>query len=189
MPPIDAENGSETMNVMFNRSLNTIYLDMDGVLADFDKFVLEKMGRTFPHQTGPVGDREMWDFLMKVPNLYYQLEPTPYAMELWEFANHLCPRVELLTAIPRRTTMQEAEEDKRRWVKKYLGEDVVVNFGPYSRDKWKHATPGDILVDDRTDNIQDWINKGFGLGIHHVIDEYYQTAQRLSFLVNEDRLR
>lgn len=49
-------------------------------------------------------------------------------MELWEFANHLCPRVELLTAIPRRTTMPEAEEDKRRWVKKYLGEDVVVNF-------------------------------------------------------------
>lgn len=154
----------------FDPKVNTIHVDMDGVVADFDAYVMEKMGRTFDHQAGPVGDKEMWKFLESIPNLYFLLPPMPYAKELWEFVHSVgCP-VKILTAIPRRTTMPSAEADKRAWFVKHkdiFGENVDVNIGPFSRDKFKHAKPGDILIDDRLDNISAWGTKGQGVGVYH----------------------
>lgn len=153
----------------FDPKVNRIHIDMDGVLADFDKFVFDNMGRTFDHQSGP-SDTVMWDFLKTVEDMYYILPPTPYAKELWDAASSVgCP-VKVLTAIPRRTSMPQAEEQKRRWFVKHsdlFGENVDVNIGPFSRDKWKHAIPGDILIDDRIDNINDWASKGGGVAIYH----------------------
>jgi hypothetical protein len=109
----------------------------------------------------------MWATLAKVERLYFQLEPMPQARELWELAHSLGAKVEVLTAIPRRTTIPTAEQDKREWIAKYFGTATPVRIGPYSRDKWKHATPADVLVDDRHDNITDWINKAQGIGIFY----------------------
>lgn len=172
------------MVIIFDPTKNKIELDMDGVLADFDKFVLDNMGRTFNHSDGPP-DKEMWDFLASVDQMYLQLEPTPYCFELVDLARSLCSRVEILTAIPRRAAMASAESDKREWVSKYLGNDIHVKIGPYSRDKWKHANPGDILVDDRQDNIQQWINQGSGIGIFHEYENYPRTAERLKAMATE----
>jgi beta-phosphoglucomutase-like phosphatase (HAD superfamily) len=120
----------------FDRRVNKIFCDMDGVVADFDAFLMKYMGRTFPHMTGPA-DREMWKFLEGVKNLYYQLELTPYAKQLLDAILEVgCP-VAMLTAIPRRSTIPEAEEDKRRWMKDKLPEyDIPVLIGPFSRDKY-----------------------------------------------------
>ena len=173
------------MERIFSPSRNTVFLDMDGVVADFDRFVLEKMGRTFNHISGPAGDSEMWDFLQKVDHLYLQLEPTSYAFELWELVNKHAQNVEFLTAIPRRTSMPDAESDKRAWIAKYFGSDVKVRIGPYSADKWKHAKVGDILIDDRRDNIASWIDKGNGFGILHEYTDYPRTVQRFTALMTE----
>ena len=164
-------------SVLFNPLVNTIFVDMDGVVADFDAFVLREMGRTFDHASGPQEDKEMWDFLSKVPHLYAQLEPTPYAFDLWHLVNTVGAKVEFLTAIPRRTTMPDAETDKRAWVARYFGEHVPVRIGPYSRDKWKHAARNDILIDDRQDNIQDWTVKGEGIGILHIYENFSNTER------------
>ena len=40
-------------------------------------------------------------------------------------------------------------------------------FGPYSKDKHQHCEPGDILIDDRSSNIEEWRAVG-GIAIHHV---------------------
>jgi 5'(3')-deoxyribonucleotidase len=72
--------------------------------------------------------------------------------------------VEFLTALPSKTTMPEAEDDKTRWIKKYFP-TYKVNFGPFSTDKWKWCKPGDILIDDRVSNIEDWYEKGNGIAI------------------------
>lgn len=169
----------------FDPKSNTIHVDLDGVLADFDKFVLQNVGRTFTHNVGPAGDKEMWTFLQNVPNLYFKLELTPYAKEMWELVNSFGANVEILTAIPRRTSMPTAEQDKRDWVAKHFGHDVHVKIGPFSRDKWKHAKPGDILIDDRPDNIREWINNGFGIGIFHEYNDYPKTAERIKLMVTE----
>lgn len=164
---------------MFDKTSNTIHMDLDGVLADFDKFVLDNMGRTFEHQSGPA-DKQMWDFLASVDNLYFKLEPTPYALELWDLVKSTGANIEVLTAIPRRTSMPSAQQDKIDWVTKYFGEGINVKIGPFSRDKWKHAKPNDILIDDRTDNIEDWSTKGKGIGILHIYNDFEDTKLKLS---------
>ena len=165
-------------NKKFDRFKNTIYLDLDGVLADFDKFVLTHLGRTFDHKSGPQ-DKEMWDYLKSVPNFYLQLEPTPYAQDLVELSYQNSADVQVLTAIPRRASIPSAEQDKIDWVKKvFHSMNLKVNIGPYSADKWKHAKPGDILIDDRIDNIQDWVTKGQGVGILHKYGDYQDTKNK-----------
>jgi hypothetical protein len=163
----------------FNTKVNIIYLDLDGVLADFDAFLMQEMGRTFPHSVGPVGDKEMWNFLMTIPELYFRLPPTECCFELWNLAHQLSERVEILTALPRRSTIPTAENDKLRWVEKYFGSQAIVNFGPHSRDKWKHAKPGDILVDDRVSNIHEWETMGKGIGILHTDFENTESKLKL----------
>jgi hypothetical protein len=153
---------------------------MDGVLADFDRYVLENLGRVFT-QNGP-DDDVMWAALEKVADLYSRFEAMEHANALVSLACKLAPKVEILTAIPRRIPMPRARQDKIDWAAaRWPG--LKVNFGPYSRDKWKHAKPGDILVDDLHTNIRDWINKGFGIGIHYT--DFNSAAIRLHAMVNE----
>ncbi len=179
------------MRRIFDPASNTIYVDLDGVLADFDKLVLDNLGREFPHTTNDLEkeDEEMWIFLKNVPQLYLNLDPTPYAFDLWNHIKSFGAHVEILTAIPRRHYIPEAEQNKRDWVAKHLGGDVKVNIGPFSADKWKFAKPADILVDDRTDNIQQWINHGSGIGIVHYYRDHLNTIERITAMVTElDRL-
>ena len=154
-----------------------INVDMDGVVADFDAYVLKHLGRTFNHTAGPGEDQEMWDFLKTVPNLYAKLDLTPYAEKLMQTVHNSGLTYRFLTAIPRRTTMPTAQEDKIVWAEKYFP-GVKVCFGPYSRDKWKWAKAGDILIDDRADNIDDWITKGKGIGILHKYDDVTSTLEK-----------
>jgi hypothetical protein len=62
-------------------------------------------------------------------------------------------------------------------VKKHFGTELPVRIGPFSRDKWKHAKGGDVLVDDRPENIHDWVTKGGGHGILHT--DYKSTSNHL----------
>lgn len=168
----------------FDPSINTIHCDMDGVVADFDAYVLKHMGRTFSHQAGPGADKEMWDFLSGIDRIYYVIEPTPYAKRLWDAIKAVGCNRQMLTAIPRRASIPTAEIDKIEWANEkhndVFGEQVKVVIGPFSRDKWKHAKPGDILIDDREDNIAEWIEAG-GIGILH----HYNDIERTLALLNQ----
>jgi hypothetical protein len=150
---------------------------MDGVLADFDKFVLDNYGRTFPQDTH-VDDTKMWEYLESIDHFYFKLEPTPYAYRLYHLACFVADDVQILTAIPSRGQAPTAKEDKQAWVNKYFSNNLRVNFGPYSKDKWKHALPGDILIDDRPDNIHSW-NAAGGIGILHNYFDFDKTVEKL----------
>src|SRR5271167_173790 len=178
------------MRRMFNPKVNTIYVDLDDVLVDFNAFVFDNLGRYFDNHVTNLeeNDNEMWLFLKNVSHMYLNLNPTPYARELWDHIVASGVNVEILTAIPRRHYIAEAEQDKRDWVAKHLGADVKVNIGPYSADKWKWAKPSDILIDDREDNIQQWINDGFGIGIIHYKNDplcHIDTMNRVTAVVTE----
>lgn len=173
------------MKILFNPEINKAYLDMDGVLADFDGFVLENIGRVFINENGPdENDDEMWKFLCSTPHMYLQLKPTSYAFELVETVQSLVPNVEILTAIPRRHHLPEAQQDKIDWTLKYFGPSLKVNFGPYSADKWHHAKQGDILIDDRASNIREWINHGMGFGILHNYHDHRPTIETLKSILS-----
>ena len=168
------------MRPFFKRQSNTIYVDLDGVLSDFQKFIVEHIGRPYPIAGD---DPEMWDFVSRTEHIFLNLDPTPYAFELWEHVNSFGERVEILSAIPRKANVPTAFEDKRAWVDKYLGPDVIVKFGPYSCDKWKHATRGDLLIDDHPKNVTEWINNGGGIAVLH--EDFKSTQAAVTRLVTE----
>ena len=162
----------------------TLWLDLDGVLADFDKRAREMCGDAIVDDKAR-GD-ELWSIVHKDPHFYRDLENCVGMPSLWYHARKTGLEVKILTAIPRRTTMPEAEADKRDWCSRFLGADVPVEIGPYSRDKWKHCKPGDILIDDRADNIDDWVKKGGGVGILHT--SVKSTLEQLDALMKAGTL-
>jgi len=159
----------------------TIYNDMDGVYVDFDAFIDNELSLGARKD-----DARMWKELQAIPNVYQKMKPTPYARKLWKAVMGTGLRRKMLTAIPRVTSIPSAEEDKRNWVafhkdSVFCGETPEVLIGPYSRDKWRHCEPGDILIDDRADNCAAWTTAG-GFSILHEGD-VDKTIERLNFLV------
>jgi hypothetical protein len=64
-----------------------------------------------------------------------------------------------------------------------------VRFGPYAEDKQRHCTPGDILIDDKLSNCEQWQAQG-GWAIHYPAgdaggDCEAQLAQRLEQLIRD----
>ena len=134
-----------------------VHLDLDGVFADFDKGVHLHTGR-LPTEFTTNG--EMWRELRKVPNFFLSLPPTPYCMELYSRIKGTCSvnecTMSILTGVS--ASIKSAAEQKLEWVRTHLG-SIPFNIGPYAKDKWLHAEPNDILIDDRRSNIEDWLFK------------------------------
>lgn len=147
--------------------MSTIFLDMDGVVADFDAVARKIIGYSHPaHERWPDSD---WAKLRSHPRFYSELPLMPDAHELvntvMDWAAQHDRDVRFLTAIPQDNDFPWAIQDKITWAQKHFG-NIPVWFGPYSHDKRHHARPGDILIDDRASNIQEWREAG-GTGILH----------------------
>lgn len=134
--------------------INKIYIDLDGVLADFDGWK-----NTIPGLT----KQNVWEHAKKVPDFYYQLKPMPEGILLMKYLRSLNIPLAILTALPRRSTMPDAEADKLKWVREHVG-DIEFNIGPYAKDKQNFSGHGKILIDDSELNIPQWISRG-GTGI------------------------
>ena len=144
---------------------------MDGVVADFDTFASNLLGRKIGwHESKFDITKNEWAMLSSVDRLYYNLPLMPDATKLVAYVKSLSTRfnVQFLTAVPRRTTMPEARADKQAWVDKYFP-GMRMDIGPFSHDKQKWCKPGDILVDDRPSNIEEWKAAG-GIAIYHTGD-------------------
>ncbi len=147
--------------------MKTLYLDMDGVVADFDAYAIKTLTRKID------GDERWapgeWRKLAANPRLYRDLERTPEADQLVDFCRGFCEQrgytLLFLTAIPKKNDVPWAFYDKVLWAQLRYP-DITVMFGPYSHDKQHHCRAGDILIDDRTINIQEWEAAG-GIGILH----------------------
>ena len=138
--------------------MTTVYLDLDGVFADFDYGVYRACGQ-LPSQ---LEANAMWSVVSKVPGFYRNLPKTEYAARLYwaisKMAFHYKADVKVLTALPRTSTYPTAREEKQQWVYENLGKlEVLSTVG--SANKWKYATLGGILIDDKPDNINDWLDK------------------------------
>ena len=145
--------------------MNLLYLDMDGVVADFNSYANAVVGREI-NRNGTDLTTEEWDKLTAIENFYLQLSPTPYGKRLVDVAKSYANySVQFLTAVPRKATMPTAEADKWKWLSKYFP-GVPMRIGPHSRDKWRWSCPGDILVDDKESNCLDWYRAG-GKAIMH----------------------
>jgi len=136
-----------------------IFVDMDGVLADFDSGYEAAFG-VRPDKSA---DNVDWDAVRRREGFYAGLPPMSDMQELWDFLNRLDPAPIVLTGVPR--SVREAPANKIAWVRKHLGDAEVRCCA--SKDKCLHAKPGDILIDDWEKYRSLWIAAG-GRWITHM---------------------
>ena len=139
--------------------MRQLYLDCDGVLADFDKGATAVLGlppRAFEKRHG-LG--RFWQKLATAPDFYFGLPLMPDAMELFDAVKHLDPII--LTGLPRGNW---AADQKVRWAAQYFpGTRIITTM---ARDKRNHAKAGDVLVDDQDRHRGLWEEVG-GVFILH----------------------
>jgi hypothetical protein len=136
-----------------------IFLDCDGVLADFDRgaeIILGLPPGTFETRHGSA---EFWKRLARADGFFENLEPLADAYELYEAVRDKDPII--LTGLPRG---KWAEPQKRRWAEKHFpGVPVITTLAAL---KHEHRHPGDVLVDDRDKHRHLWEANG-GIFVHH----------------------
>jgi 5'(3')-deoxyribonucleotidase len=166
--------------------MTTLYLDMDGVVADFDEYAARTLG--VPPSAGIYPD-EIWYKLASNARLYRDLVKTPYADELVFQCSRIVKQcgyeLKFLTAVPKGNDVPWAFYDKVVWAQKYFP-GIPVMFGPFSKDKHVHCRPGDILIDDRKSNIEEWRVSG-GLAILHT--DYDSTMSQLNHFIPQVSLQ
>jgi len=139
-----------------------IYLDMDDVVADWMPAARAIVNRNWDYgEHIPDSD---WNKVKAKSRFYRDLPIKDGAHELVQFcrdavANGLADDIRFLTALPHDYSVPFAPWDKILWAMERF-ERIPVLFGPFSHDKWRHCQPGDILIDDRTSNCEEWIRAG-----------------------------
>jgi hypothetical protein len=159
--------------------IRKIFIDMDGVLADFDGWK-NQIALTRPEV---MDDKEgLWEVALSVSHFYYMLDPMPEALEMMEYLEGLNIPLAILTALPRRREIPYAEEDKREWIKDFINPTMEFRIGPYAIDKQNHCEPGFVLIDDNEKNIAQWNARG-GIGIFY--KNFKQVVGELSKHIGE----
>jgi FMN phosphatase YigB (HAD superfamily) len=158
--------------------IKKIYLDMDGVLTDFEKRFAEKFG--YPAMA--VRDRK--NFSIEWPQFiadkeFETLEWFPGGQQLLSFIrehNHIT--VEMLTSSGGVKHHEEVKEQKKIWLKK-MGITYKPHVVPGRKHKAKYAEPDVVLIDD-TKDIIDSFNAAGGIGIlHRNVDDTINTLKEL----------
>jgi 5'(3')-deoxyribonucleotidase len=133
-----------------------IYCDMDGVLVDFDKgyFDLTGVDLKGAYSTDP----NFWDPIKEAGyDFWFNLKWRNDGKRLWRYIKKYDPVI--LSAPSREMTSIVGKQD---WIKKELpGTHLVLKNASLKKEL---ARPNVILIDDRSENIDDWNNAG-GNGI------------------------
>ena len=169
----------ETLEKIEKAPVRIIYFDMDGVLADFDRGVIELLGMKPKDQEkyDPEADNRLFEAIRVYPDFYASLKPVEGSIEL---LRKLCEKydVEILTGIPKpERGVVEARDNKLAWVEKYIGKDIVVHTC-LRKEKQNYARGKNcILIDDLGANLKQWEKAG-GTGV------FFTTARE-----TEEKLR
>ena len=137
-----------------------LFLDCDGVLADFETYATEVLGmapRAFEAKHGP---RRFWSRIAAHEDFFFNLPLMPDARDLWDAVAHLSPVI--LTGLPHGGW---AAPQKMRWASRHFPDARMITT--MARAKRDHMeAPGDILVDDLLKYRHLWEEAG-GIFVHH----------------------
>ena len=136
-----------------------LYLDCDGVLADFESGATDLLGMPPRAYEKRHGIAAFWREIARHPDFYGTLPLMPDAMELFAAVRHLVPVT--LTGLPRGNW---AAAQKIRWAAEHFPGTQILTV--MAVDKRNHAQQGDILVDDQLKHAHLWEAAG-GLFLHH----------------------
>lgn len=150
--------------------MTKIFLDLDGVLADFDA----NFQATFGIPNKGMADDDMWARINSHPTFWSDMPVMPGAVSFLSRTSVFDPII--LTACPK-SDYANAARRKRDWVRQNLSSNIMVLpvMGGSNKPLFMHR-PGDILIDDFKRNVNAW-NASGGIGILHT--SFPDTWQQL----------
>jgi 5'(3')-deoxyribonucleotidase len=149
-------------------NISHIFIDIDGVLADFISKAFTAHGSRYDEATYPklewsianvlgITEGFFWDQIDDAaPNFWPKLALYPWAKELLAEASGIAPV--LLLSTP--SKHPSCHYGKRQWVDKHAHEFELI----LCKSKHFLAAPGRVLIDDNDGNIAKWREAG-GIGI------------------------
>ena len=142
--------------------IKKIYLDMDGVIANFDKKYKELFSIP-PAEAEKEKKFEPFfnEFIAK--ESFAKLELMPDAINLLNYLRKTGIPVEILSSTSSERRDAQIRPQKMKWLKDHQIEFPVI-LVPGARLKQEYATPDSLLIDDTPRNIDEWRRSG-GIGI------------------------
>ena len=154
-----------------------IYLDMDGVLTDFDSAFKKIDGRSTT-EVEKEGDPAFWEHVKKGGLKFWSMMPwMKDGRKLWNYVKNM--DVNILSSPSR--SLPDSSKGKKIWVYQALNPTPKLIL-KRAREKQEYAKPNTILIDDRKKNIDRW-NAAGGIGIWH--KSANKTIKKLESILGE----
>lgn len=161
----------------------TLYCDLDGVLANFDKQL--KLALKMIGKDENASKSQKWkavSYYNKYHGKFFQtLEKMDKADMLMDFLLKNFNNVEILTASG--STPSDVKAQKRKWYTETFGNGIKVNVVGSGLEKAAFAHESAILLDDTEKNITAFKNAG-GIGVLYDERNYENVIKELEGLSN-----
>ncbi len=143
--------------------VSKIFVDMDGVLCDFEKRYNELYGVIDDKARKTTFKPNFNEFIQT--RQFASLEPMSDFLVLKNYLDSLSVPKEILSSTAYEETYDNISAQKIKWLNDH-GVTWKPNFVPGKRHKYKYATPDSIIIDDTLSVIEDWRKAG-GFAIWH----------------------
>lgn len=164
------------------RYLLTIFVDLDGVLANYDAAANAALNtNNHYHYEFVWGPEVYWKRLHATGDFFAKLRPYSDAKMLWNALSTTGRQMAVLTALPK-TNGEIVDQQKRKWVKEFIQWDAKV-ITCKTVEKPNYCKPGDILIDDRAVNRDAWLSKGGIYVIHTDAERTIGTLKALGIII------
>jgi len=159
----------------------TVYVDMDHVLCDFDKSMIDvmvhlehKYGKKYENLSYENKSIANWKYVMSLKERFWSdMSWLPGSKNMWSFITKNFKNVKILSSAGvKKEHDSYPYTGKILWLKKnvpLLDEKNIIIVSTSSLKSY-YSKPEDILIDDMARNITQWESRG-GIGIFHTKPE------------------
>lgn len=157
--------------------IKQIYLDMDGVLSDFDKQckllfkIDESYTGTIEEYSKMIGKTKFWNTLRNAENFWSSMEPITDSIESFKQLCKLYP-ITILSSPDKGDP--KCIPQKNKWIDEHLGTTVPRIF---ESKKYKYAKATNLLIDDMPKNTEPWVDHG---GVVILFKDWKSTLEQVN---------
>jgi 5'(3')-deoxyribonucleotidase len=160
-----------------------VYIDMDGVLADFFGEVAREHDVSYWRE---IHRKDLGiDQIAKEPGFFADLPPMPNAGHLMKGSIQLSGKYSILSS-PLLSNVEDSSKEKSEWLNKYLvahpPRAIIFDHEKYKFARQADGTPN-ILIDDWDTNIKLWESNG-GIGILYKDKDYTEALRKLKLALH-----
>lgn len=142
------------------KMIDTLFLDMDGVLADLDRMIEKRLGDSIENIISKNYDLDSFFYENARKGLFKKLKPNHDLNIIKDMIREVHSRgitIEILTSLGGIYKDEEGiasiAKQKMEWLEKHMSDvlPMIAQFNgvPYCNEKEKFARPTAVLVDDR----------------------------------------